>query len=146
LLEMLRDGRLHLSGIARLAPHLTCQNAEAILRRASGMSHREIRELVAELAPRPDVAPSVRRLPARPEPGNGSPLPEHRNGSPLSGPGNGSLLQLGAPRVESGAVNLEPSVGARPARRSWSPSPPAGTRSASPPAPSFARSSSACRP
>ena len=28
LLEMLRDGRLHLSGIARLAPHLTRQNSE----------------------------------------------------------------------------------------------------------------------
>jgi hypothetical protein len=55
LLEMLRDGRLHLSGIARLAPHLTRENAEAVLRRASGMSHREIRELVAELEPRPDV-------------------------------------------------------------------------------------------
>ena len=60
--------------------------------RACGMSHREIRELVAELEPRPDVAPSVRRLPERPAPGNGSPL------------------QLGAPRVASHAVNLEPGV------------------------------------
>ncbi len=89
LLEMLRDGRLHLSGIARLAPHLTRQNAEAVLKRACGMSHREIRELVAELEPRPDVAPSVRKLPQRPAPGSGSPL------------------QLGAPRVESDTVNIE---------------------------------------
>jgi hypothetical protein len=36
LLEMLRDGRLHLSGMARLAPHLTRQNSEAVLKRASG--------------------------------------------------------------------------------------------------------------
>ena len=97
LLEMLRDGRLHLSGIARLAPHLTRQNSEAVLKRASGMSHREIRELVSELEPRPDVAPSVRKLPRRPAPGGGSPL------------------QLGAPRVEPDAVNLESRVTA-PAR------------------------------
>ena len=94
LLEMLRDGRLHLSGIARLAPHLTRQNAEAVLERASGMSHREIRELVSELEPRPDVASSVRKLPQSPAPGSGSPL------------------QLGAPRVEPDAVKAESSVAA----------------------------------
>ena len=82
LLEMLRDGRLHLSGIARLAPHLTRQNADAVLRRACGMSHREIRELVAELEPRPDVAPSVRKLPQRPALGGGSSL---RLGAPTRG-------------------------------------------------------------
>jgi len=89
LLEMLRDGRLHLSGIARLAPHLTRPNAEAVLKRACGMSHREIRELVCELEPRPDVATSLRKLPERPA------------------SGSGSLLQLGAPRVEPDTVNLE---------------------------------------
>jgi 5-methylcytosine-specific restriction endonuclease McrA len=90
LLEMLRDGRLHLSGIARLAPHLTRQNSDVVLKRACDMSHREIRELVAELEPRPDVAPSLRKLPQR---------PALRSAGPL---------QLGAPRVESDAVNLEP--------------------------------------
>ncbi len=73
LLEMLRDGRLHLSGIARLAPHLTAQNEEAVLKRASSMSHREIRELVAELEPKPDVAASIRQLPRRRAPESGSP-------------------------------------------------------------------------
>src|SRR5215510_7785533 len=34
LLEMLADGRLHLSGIAKLAPVLTPQNREALLARA----------------------------------------------------------------------------------------------------------------
>jgi hypothetical protein len=65
LLEMLRDGRLHLSGIARLAPHLTRENSEAVLKRACGMSHREIRELVCELEPRPDVASTIRKVPQR---------------------------------------------------------------------------------
>jgi len=87
VLEMLRDGRLHLSGIARLAPHLTRENAAAVFERACGMSHREIRELVAELEPRPDVATLVRRLPRRHVPDSGRPL------------------ELGAPRVESDAVS-----------------------------------------
>ena len=67
LLEMLADGRLHLSAIGRLAPHLTEANREAVLGRAAHRSQREIEELVAELAPRPDVAASIRKLPARRE-------------------------------------------------------------------------------
>ena len=60
LLEMLRDGRLHLSGIARLAPHLTRQNTEAVLKRACEMSHREIRELVSDASrPRAEAAREV---------------------------------------------------------------------------------------
>ncbi len=100
VLEMLRDGRLHMSGIARLARHLTPANVEGLLARASGMSHREIRELAAELEPRPDVAPTIRKLPERP--------------ARPAALGAGAL-QLGAPRVESDALNLE-SRAAVPAR------------------------------
>jgi hypothetical protein len=109
LLEMLRDGRLHLSGIARLAPHLTRENSEEVLKRACGMSHREIRELVSELEPRPDVAPSVRKLPQRPA------------------PGSGSALQLGAPRVEPEAVNFETGIAAPTRAAVVAPSRPAAT-------------------
>ena len=63
LLPMLRDGRLHLSGIARLAPHLTEHNRDGVLARAALLSKRRIEELVAELAPRPDVPAFVRKLP-----------------------------------------------------------------------------------
>ncbi len=66
LLVMLGDGRLHLSGIARLAPLLTHGNCEAVLARAAHMSKLEIEELVAELAPKPDVPPVVRKLPNPP--------------------------------------------------------------------------------
>jgi len=64
LRDMLRDGTMHLSGIACLAPHLTPGNCDTVLPRAAGLSRQRIKELVAELAPRPDVAPSVRKLPA----------------------------------------------------------------------------------
>jgi hypothetical protein len=67
LLAMLEDGRLHLSGVGKLAPHLTDANCEEVLARAAHKSKREIEELVAELAPRPDVPSVVRKLPAQPE-------------------------------------------------------------------------------
>jgi hypothetical protein len=67
---MLREGRLHLSAIAKLAAHLTDANQEWVLARAAGKSKREIEELVAELEPRPDVPTAIRKVPARaPEPG-----------------------------------------------------------------------------
>jgi 5-methylcytosine-specific restriction endonuclease McrA len=65
LLDMLRDGRLHLSGIERLAPHLTTRNRDALLKRATHKSKKEIEEIVAELAPRPDELSSIRKLPER---------------------------------------------------------------------------------
>ncbi|MFQ5788998.1 MAG: hypothetical protein ACE5JI_00820 [Acidobacteriota bacterium] len=65
LLEMLGDGRLHLSSIAKLAPHLTEANRDALLARAAQKSKRQIEELVAKLAPKPDVGGRMRKLPAR---------------------------------------------------------------------------------
>jgi hypothetical protein len=63
LLAMLGDGRLHLSGIAKLAPHLTRANREVLLERATHKSKRQIEVLVADLAPRPDVPTTIRKLP-----------------------------------------------------------------------------------
>ena len=63
LLAMLGDGRLHLTGIAKLAPHLTRENRDAILKRATHRSKRQIEELIAEIAPRPDVPTAMRKLP-----------------------------------------------------------------------------------
>jgi 5-methylcytosine-specific restriction endonuclease McrA len=65
LLAMLADGRLHLSGIAKLAPHLTLENRDELLRRACHRSKREIELVLAELFPRPDVPTLVRKLPER---------------------------------------------------------------------------------
>jgi hypothetical protein len=60
ILPMLGDGRLHLSG---MAPHLTRENRDELLRRATHRSKREIEELIAEVAPREDVPALMRRLP-----------------------------------------------------------------------------------
>jgi hypothetical protein len=67
LLEMLADGRLHLSGIVKLAPLVTEANRETLLARATHQSKRQIEELVAELSPKPDVPATMRKLPKRRE-------------------------------------------------------------------------------
>ena len=79
ILPMLGDGRLHLSGIAQLAPHLTGENREALLRRATHRSKRQIEELVAEVAPREDVPALMRRLPER-RTAPGGPAPTLKGG------------------------------------------------------------------
>ena len=63
LLTMLADGRLHLTAIAKLAPHLTPENREDLLKRAAHRSKREIEELVAEISPRTDAPAVMRKLP-----------------------------------------------------------------------------------
>jgi hypothetical protein len=103
LLAMLRDGRLHLSGIAMLAPLLTRDNRDALLERATHRSKRQIQEIVAELSPRPD-APSVMRK-----------LPDKRD-TPQSGAPQGqdqarrAALELVPDRVSTPAVSSLPAV------------------------------------
>src|SRR6267143_1730275 len=63
ILDLLASGALSLTSLRMLRPHLTLENHEAVLARASGRSRREIEALVAELAPRPDVPSYVRKLP-----------------------------------------------------------------------------------
>src|SRR5688572_6901698 len=64
ILERLASGSLTLSSVRLLARHLTTENHEALLARASGRTRHAIEALVAELAPQPDVPASVRKLPA----------------------------------------------------------------------------------
>jgi hypothetical protein len=67
LLAMLGDGRLHLSGIAKLAAHVTAENCSQLLARATHKTKAEIEALIAEIAPKPDVAAAIRRIPVRGE-------------------------------------------------------------------------------
>jgi 5-methylcytosine-specific restriction endonuclease McrA len=64
ILDMLFAGQLTLTAVRLLGPHLTADNHQAVLARAAGKSRGEVERLVAEIAPRPDVATSVRKLPA----------------------------------------------------------------------------------
>jgi len=65
VLDLLSDGSLNLSTLRLLAPHLRPENFETLVNQARLRSKREVETLVAQLAPRPDVAASVRKLPER---------------------------------------------------------------------------------
>jgi hypothetical protein len=63
ILDMLADGSLSLTAVRLLAPHLTPSNHRDVLESARGRTRPEVQEIVARLSPRPDVPPSVRRVP-----------------------------------------------------------------------------------
>jgi hypothetical protein len=63
ILDRLGSGGLSLTTVRMLARHLTPENHENVLARAEGLSVRKVEVLIAELAPRPDVPASVRKLP-----------------------------------------------------------------------------------
>jgi len=63
ILERLVEGTLTLAAVSMLAKHLTGENHLAVLDAARHRSKRDVEELVARLAPRPDVPSSIRKLP-----------------------------------------------------------------------------------
>jgi hypothetical protein len=117
VLTMLAEGRLHLTAIALLGPHLTAANRDAVLERAAHKTKREVEEIVAELAPRPDAPALIRRLPerrtagapasvARPSTLPPLPLPSHEAPSALS---SGGLV-----RIARSGLELRPDGAAMP--------------------------------
>jgi hypothetical protein len=66
ILEVVRSGQVHLTGLRLLAPYLTTDNQSKVLAEAAGKSKRDIEELVARLSPQPPVPTVVRKLPDRP--------------------------------------------------------------------------------
>jgi len=64
IFERLADGALNLTTMTLLARHLTAENHLELLESARGRSKSEVKKIVARLAPKPDVATSVRKVPA----------------------------------------------------------------------------------
>jgi hypothetical protein len=92
ILDLLADGSLNLSTARLLAPHLRPDNFETLVAQARGRSKREVEALVAGLAPRPDVASSVRRMPVR----GASLVPAPRCAVPI--------VEVAGPAIESAAA------------------------------------------
>jgi hypothetical protein len=65
LLEAMRSGRVHLTGLRLLAPHLNLENVAQVLAEATGKTTRQVEELVAHLAPRPPVPTIIRKVPGQ---------------------------------------------------------------------------------
>jgi hypothetical protein len=65
ILDLLASGSLSLTSVRLLGPHLTAENHESVLAKATNKTRREIEALLAELAPRPDLPSTVRRVACR---------------------------------------------------------------------------------
>ena len=63
VIEAVRSGRVHVSGLKLLAAHMTEDNGTAVLAEAAGRSKRSIEEMVARLSPRPPVPSTIRKIP-----------------------------------------------------------------------------------
>ena len=64
LIEAVRSGRVHVTALRLLAPHLSEANHAELIARAAGRTREQVAELVASLAPRPAPVVQVRKLPA----------------------------------------------------------------------------------
>jgi hypothetical protein len=68
--ELLCTGRIHLSALMLIKPHLTEENHREWMLTASGKSKRQVEKLVASRCPKPEVPTSIRRVPeSRPSEG-----------------------------------------------------------------------------
>src|SRR5262249_53706713 len=90
ILEMLAEGTVSLTAVRLLAPHLTPENHATVLASARGKRKFEVEEIVARLAPRPNVAAKVPKIPP---------------------PGDADRT----PRLDASSAPLVPVVGALPA-------------------------------
>jgi hypothetical protein len=66
LLTALRHGDLHLTAVSLLAPQLTAENLTELLAAARNRTADEIRRMLADRQPKPDVASAARRLSGSP--------------------------------------------------------------------------------
>jgi len=83
LFAALAEGRLHLSGVVMLAPHLTPANVDELLTAAAHRSKAGIEQLLAERFPRPDIPERVQAIPARAAPADSlalGPVDQHAPG------------------------------------------------------------------
>jgi hypothetical protein len=61
----IESGAVHLSTLVLLRDHLTEANLDELVTATSGKTKREVEELLARRAPRPDVPAQIRKLPAQ---------------------------------------------------------------------------------
>jgi DNA-binding TFAR19-related protein (PDSD5 family) len=84
ILERVASGAVHLSGLGVIGPHLTEANHVELLDAVRGMTKREMEELIAARAPRPDVLPMIVPV-ATPMPEAAANAPAPAAGRPVAG-------------------------------------------------------------
>lgn len=65
VLETLRAGLIHVSGLRMLCGHLTPEGGEALLREAAGKTKRQIEEMLAGRFPKAPVPDRIRKVPTQ---------------------------------------------------------------------------------
>jgi hypothetical protein len=117
LLALLADGRVNLTTVRLVAPHLTRANHRERLAAVTGKSKRQVGEVLAQWFPQPDAPASVRKLPSPHPPivpaaflpASLAPVPNPTVGGPPAPPGvadgDGLLASVGAsvPTMTAGA-------------------------------------------
>lgn len=90
ILDLLKEGSVNLTSVRLLAPHLTPENHRGVLASARGKRKSEVEQIVARLAPWPDVPPIIRKLPslgpARPSQASSGAAPLEPTHAPLASP------------------------------------------------------------
>jgi 5-methylcytosine-specific restriction endonuclease McrA len=86
LLGRIERGEIHLSSLVLLRDHLTGENIDELVSEASGKTQRQIAELLARRAPRPDVPSTIRRLPVRSSGSAALPSPSNEALAPKANP------------------------------------------------------------
>jgi 5-methylcytosine-specific restriction endonuclease McrA len=102
IFDMVADGRLHLSAVCLLAPHLTEDTAGELLAAATHKSKAQIEQLLAERFPRPDMPTRVQALPVvpLPEPAELAPGQVGMQDLPLASSPMGNELELAPGQVQ----------------------------------------------
>jgi hypothetical protein len=102
VLDELRSGAIHLSGLFLLSQHVTPDNADALLGEARHRSKREIERLIASWFPRPDVPERIVPVPVAHGAGASSgeatarlPLGDSASGPLVACPGQGAAASRG---------------------------------------------------
>jgi len=115
LFTAVAEGRLHLTGLGLLAPHLTAGNAGELLAAAAYKTRSDIEELLAQRFPRTEWLALVQAIPGSPSPRNGPLAPGQveaegagRVGALTDQLAPGQVAAEGAGRVGTFAGQLAP--------------------------------------
>ncbi|HYM81796.1 MAG TPA: hypothetical protein VEY91_10365, partial [Candidatus Limnocylindria bacterium] len=68
IFDAVADGRLHLSAVVMLTPHLTPENADELIGAAARRTKAELEQLLAQHFPQPELSAQVRAISAPPSP------------------------------------------------------------------------------
>ena len=66
LLPRIESGEIHLTALVLIRDLVTASNVDALASEVAGKSKREVQQIVARRAPKPDVPATIRKLPERP--------------------------------------------------------------------------------